>query len=90
MSYNKIQFSATCTEITVEKAREIFAEKEDLEVFAYDESQEVDWKLESTSDLEEAITNNNVLFVENEIELCKGSIQDSANTHLMSETSSLK
>lgn len=53
---------ARCTEITPEKAKEIFATKE---VFAYDEN-EVDWKLETEADLIEAIGNHNVLFIENE------------------------
>jgi len=63
MNYNKIQFSATCTEITPEKARELFATKE---LFAYDLGQQVDWKLESMPDLEEAINNNNIIFIEND------------------------
>ena len=51
------------TEISPEKARELFR---DNEIFAYDESQEVEWKLETRGDLMEAIRNNNVLFIENE------------------------
>lgn len=59
---NKVQLHPSWTEITIEKARELF---KDNEIFAYDESQKVEWKLETKRDLSNAIKDGNILFVEN-------------------------
>lgn len=60
---NKVQLHPSWTEITAEKAKELFKIHQ---VFAYDESQEVEWLLETRGDLMDAIRNNNILFIEND------------------------
>ena len=59
---NRVQLHPSWTEITEAKARELF---KDNEIFSYDESQKVEWLLETRGDLMEAIGNNNILFIEN-------------------------